>query len=320
MAVNITQMGRFLAEDLTHYDRNIIDTVYPEYWGFEGKYHVAVADLPIATRKLVYGRIDHTGRAVNFGGKAMDIPLANFGITADENQVVMGVLGAEWSAFDLEAEKLAKESGGLLSYRNTVQEFYKAMDKGLREWMHIRTLFGDPDLAFRGLFNPANVEIIDINTQLTALPPEELYNFMKGIMKDFRKSNKLTAEATDLLLNEDLRDALTNRFTDGSVDGNPFKMLTNPVEGNQIRVINSVNELEADTLLEYGVLPNANKDMFMLYELDAETLDRHFTPIERTEPMLKDDGFTYRVTGYCATSEVRSKRPFRVKIYTYLKA
>lgn len=315
-APEVVQAGKFLANSLIEYETQILETVYPEYWGYEGKYHSAKPDLPFGAMKLVDARIDYVGRAVNFGGKATTIPLANYGIEMDEYKTLQGVLAADWSFAELQAEEMSR-TNPYLPQVSVVNSYMTALDKGLREWMHLKTLFGDASISFKGLFSNAYVDVVDITTNLYGLTAAQLYDFFRGEASKFRKSAKLTAEATSLLCNEDLTNAGSARFGDNTQDGTPFNLLSK----GSIKNINTVNELEAATLEAYGVLAaGANKDMFVMYEQSPNTIDRRFCDIMTLPPGLLDDQMTYRVVGLCATSETRVRQPFRVRYYTYPKA
>jgi Uncharacterized protein conserved in bacteria (DUF2184) len=319
-APEVVKSGKFLAAALAEYEPKLSETVYPELWGYEGKYHTAKADLPFAATKLVDGRIDYTGRAVNFGGKATTLPLANYGIEMDEYRTLQGVLAADWSWMELQAEEMARNNP-YLPQTSVVENYTKALDRGLREWMHVRTLFGDASIGFRGLFNNGNVDVIDISTNLYGLTASQFYDFMRNECSKFRKASKLTAQATALLCSEDLRNLGTSRFGDNTSDGTPFNLLSKNSDSPSINAINSVNELDAATLEANGVLsPGTNKDFFVLYEQNEAVIDRRFADIRTFPPGLLDDQLTYRVVGLAATSEVRVKQPFRVRYYTYPKA
>lgn len=315
----IIQAGHFLKEQLRRVEPNIIRTVYPEMWGFEGKYHSVSNNLPFGLKEIYQSRIDHSGTAVNFGGKATDIPLANFGIGYDKYKTLIGILAAEWDWIELQSQQQAQTAN--LPTIDVVTEYRKALDKGLREWVHLKTLFGDSTIGFNGLFSGIDVEIIDVTTNLYNLTSRELQDFFRGIIKDFKKASKLTAQPTDLLVNVDLKYSLNSPFVDaaGAVTskGSPAESL---MSSGDIRMINEVNELSNTYLNQYGITSvSTTKDMFVLYESSSETLDKLQSRIYTTPVGLKDDGMTYRQTGIVACSEVRYKTPYRVKYYTYPK-
>jgi hypothetical protein len=322
---SIVQAGKFLKEQLILVEPEIIRTVYPQLWGFEGKYHTVKSGLGFGVNNIVSTRIDSVGKAVNFGGKAIDIPLANFGIDSDSWKTIMGVLGAEWSWTELEQQKAA-ENSGTLGAVNVVQEYSNALERGIRQWVHERTLFGDPaDNSFTGLFNNSDVETIVLTDNLYSLSPRDLHLYIKNIIKNFEKTSKLTASASDMLVNVDLFDNLTNPISQsaggGGGEATPYELLTDSKKGVSLRQINRVNELTYASLVEYGrITASANQDMFMLYDNSAETLYKHFSGVYKTPAALKDDGMTYRTTGFAKTSEVVVKMPFRVRYYLYPKA
>jgi hypothetical protein len=308
-------VGKFLNTELREYEPEILDTIYPEYWGFEGKHIPTKGDLMLGLRKVVYARMDTVGRAVNYGGRATSIPLANFGITLEETPTLVGILAAEWGYFDLEAEKVAKKFPQLLQGRDLVKNYRLALEKGLREWMNIRAIFGDPSVGFRGLLNNAKVTQINETLNLYTATPSDLYNWWITRQTAFKKANYLTSKGIQALVSPDMMLALTKRFGDASGDGNGMKMLQ-----SLFGKITEVNELSAAVLEQYGVLaPGTNKDMILFYENSPDVLDRRFTPIEITDAKLLDDQITYRTVGFCATTEVRVKQPLRVQYILYPK-
>lgn len=313
---DVVGLQKFLKIELEKYEPEIIDTIYPEYWGDEGSYCPTYGDLDVGLRKIVYARMDTIGRAVNTGSRPQTIPLVNFGITMEESNVVIGILAAEWSYFDLEAEKVAKKFPQLFQGRDLIRNYRKALEKGLREWMNIRAIFGDASIGFQGMFTNSRVTVINETQNLNTMSATDLYNWFLTRLNAFRKANYLTAKTTAIMMSTDMKLALSRRFADASGDGNPMKLLQ-PLVGNLIEV----NELSAPFLETYGALPpGTNKDMMIFYQNDPEVLDRHYSPIEITEPGLLDDQLTTRIVGFCATSETRVKQPLRMQYITYPKA
>lgn len=317
---DLISSGLWLKSEVTYYEPKIIERVYPALWGFEGLYHNASADLPLGVQEIVQGRIDHTGKAVNYGGRAMDIPLVNVGIGVDNYKVLLGVLGAEWGLFDLMAQ-MEVNSKKLLPQRNLVNDLMTAMDVGLREWIHIRTLFGDPAIGFQGYFNNNYVEVINVTDNVYAYTPQQLYNFILSIVYDFQDKSRLTAEATSILVPVPFKRALLNRFGDNTTDANPLHLLLDDGRGSTLQEINVVNELRSQYLEQYAIQPpGTNKDMIIVYENTSDpeagdTLKKYFHPIDRTEPFLLDDGLTHRITSFAAISEMMVNQSFKVKYY-----
>jgi hypothetical protein len=48
---------KFLSESLIQYEPQLIDTVYPEYWAYEGKYHNATAGLAFGAEGIMAARL-----------------------------------------------------------------------------------------------------------------------------------------------------------------------------------------------------------------------------------------------------------------------
>jgi hypothetical protein len=320
--LEIGNAGLFLKEQLRIIEPGIMETEYPELWGANGKYHTVTTGLPFGANEIFYARVDRVGRAVNFGGKATDIPLVNAGIDTDSNITLMGVLGAEWDWSKLKQQEMAMESGSFNFSVNYIDQYLAALNRGLDEWVHMRTLWGDPSIGFQGLFTNADVEIIEITDNLYSLTANELYDFFVDESFRFQKETKLTGQATDLLIPPDLMRALMKRFTENS-DGNVSTLLVGNPNVNQrasFRTINDVNELSYSYLVENGVIEASdNQDMFLLYENTDQVLDKLYSGIFRTPVGLMDDQMTYRTTGVTKISEVRAKRPYKIKYYRFPK-
>ncbi|MBW4692207.1 MAG: DUF2184 domain-containing protein [Lyngbya sp. HA4199-MV5] len=326
--------GKFLTEALTTYETQLVETVWPEMWGYNGMYHEAISDLPFGTLKYTTARIDYTGRAVNYGGKATTLPLANFGINMDEYKCQVGVLAAEWTWQELRSEEAAQKNT-FLPRTNVVQSYRNALEKGLREWMHIRTVFGDPTIGFTGFINNPYVEVINVTAGAngvtgTGATAATAYEWFRTELSNFRKNTRLTAEATAAIVDEDIRAALQRRFADNSNDGTPAQMLTNRAESPQLRKLTTVNEFGADIVRDVnggnitsigGVSIPATADLLMFMDSTVQNnIMRHYADIDTMPPFILDDGMTYRQIGLCATSEVIYAQPFRARLYILNKS
>jgi hypothetical protein len=334
LATEVLAAGKFLTESLAEYETQITETVYPEYWAEEGQYHSARADLPFGALKYTTARMDYTGRAANFGGKATTIPLANFGINMDEYKCLVGVLAAEWDWQQLRAEEQAQRNQ-FLPQTNIVESYRKALEKGLREWMHIRAVYGDPTIGFTGLLNNPFVEVISIAAGANgvtgpAATAATAYEFFRSQLSAFRKDSRLTAEATIALVDEDIRSALQRRFADNSNDGTPEQILAGRTSSPMLQAIRTVNELAGDVVNAAdmgnlttigGVTIAATDDLMLLTENSGEdAIIRHYAPIETLPPGLLDDQLTFRQVGMCATSEVIYTQPFRARLLVLKKS
>lgn len=306
-------LQKWLQAQLTQYEPKLIETVYPEYWGFEGKHHNAVGDLPLGIDQIVSSRMDFVGTAVNYGGKATTIPLANYGIEASSIKTAVGILAADWSIFELAKEKVASENSGLLQTKGIVSTYRTAVERGLREWMHLKAVFGDPSLLMSGLLSNKSVPIISEAVALNALTASALYDWFLTRLNAFKEQNMLTTnDQVSVLCSSRLSLALSRRFTDTG-DGSPMSLLRGLI-GSLIEL----NELSAPLLERFGVTTLAsNLDMVVFYNNQPDVLDRRFYPIEITKPNLLDDQVSFRCVGYCATSEVRVKQPLRMQYITY---
>lgn len=326
IAQEVVLAGKFLDEALTKYETQIEQPDYPEYWGAEGSFHQAIGDLPFGCRGMSMARIDYTGRAVNYGGKATSLPMANFGINMDEYQCLVGVLAADWSWSELRAQEAA-EDNTFLPRVNVVQEYRMAMEMGLTQWLHEKTVFGDVNAGFTGLINNPFVEVVEVsnaNNGLTgtSATATTAYDFLRNQASDFRKDSRLVADATAILTSEDVRNSLTARFGDNSNDGNPLRLLTSGDQG-QFRLIRALNEMNGDDVRDIGGLTTINgvsiaatDDLLLMLDTDvANNVIKHFAPMDTLPPGLLDDQLTFRQVGLVATSEVIFKKPFRARLY-----
>lgn len=306
-------LQKWLHNQLISYEPKIIETVYPEYWGFEGKHHNAVGDLPLGVEKIVSSRMDYVGSAVNYGGKATTIPLANFGIGSHSAKTAIGILAADWSIFELAKEKVASENPRLLQTSGLIQNYRNAIERGLREWMHLKAVFGDTALNMSGLLSNRDVPIIAEVQSLNTLAPAALYDWFLTRLSAFKEQNMLTTnEQISVLVSSRLALAMSRRFTDTG-DGSPMGLLR-ALTGK----ITELNELAAPLLERFGVtVAGSNTDMIIFYNNQPDVLDRRYFPIEITKPNLLDDQVSFRCVGYCATSEVRIKQPLRFQYITY---
>jgi hypothetical protein len=333
----ILQAGKFLKESLIQHETQITETIYPEYWGYDGLYHQAVADLRFGTQGFTTARMNYTGRAANYGGKATTIPLANYGVEMDEYKTVVGVLGAEWDWQQLQAEE-ASQLNPYLPRTNVVASYRRALERGLREWMHLRAVFGDSTIGFTGLINNPFVEVINVasgNNPFAAATPsaDAIYNWFRVETSKFRKDSKLTGDLTVAMVSEDISAGLDLRFTDGSGDGTPRSLLTSRQTSPMLRTIQVLNEFSGSAVRDPEIgnirgtaalggqnLNDDNFDIVMMLQASVEdNVMRHFHDIETMAPKLLDDCLTYRQIGMCATSEMIFKQPFRARTYILRK-
>lgn len=334
----IVQAGKFLKEALIKHETTITETEYPEYWGYDGQLHQAVADLQFGTQGFTTARMNFTGRAVNFGGKATTIPLANFGVEMDQYKTGVGILAAEWDWQQLQAEAAAQQNP-YLPRTNVVESYRRALEKGLREWMHLKVVFGDSTMGFTGLINNPYVEVINVpaaSNPLTGTTQSaaDTYDWFRRETSKFRKESRLTGDLTVALVSEDVSAALDMRFTDGSNDGTPRAILTNRQSAPMLRTIRTVNEFSGDLVRDPEVgnisgtaalggqnLADNNFDIVMMLQASVEdSVMRHYHDIETMEPKLLDDCLTYRQIGMCATSEMIFKQPYRARTYILRKS
>lgn len=331
VAREVTLAGKFLKESLVKYETTVDEPVYPELWGYEGQYHSAIADLPYGSRGMMNARVDYTGTAVNYGGKATSIPLANYGIEMDEYKTLIGVLAADWTWQELRSEEMSRQNP-YLPRVDVISAYRRALDRGLQEWMHQRAVFGDVTAGFNGLITNPFVDVISVSaaqngvTSPTATSAST-YDWFIREASDFRKTSKLTSSATAILTSEDVNLAVSKRFTDGSSDGSPRRALTSG-EAAQFTTIAAVNEMTGASVINEGkrtsingVTIAATDDLLLMFDANVQVnMVRHFADIDYLPPGVLDDQLTFRQIGMCATSEVIFKQPFKARLYVLKKS
>jgi hypothetical protein len=325
--------GKFVTEALARYDREVDDPIYPEYWAYEGQYHQAIADLNFGTQDLIRSRTDFTGRAVNYGGKATSIPLANFGISQDRYKTSVGILACEWTWQELRAEEQA-QNNEYMSNIDVVNTYRNALEKGLREWMHYKAVYGEVTTAgnFGGLLTSPWLEVISVTAANngitgTGATAQTAYDWIRQEQISFAKDTKLTGMGTAILTDVDARGALLRRFTDGSNAGTAMDLITGP--NGLVRSVTALNEFAGDAVrdAELGnrttinsVAVAANADLLLMVDADVQNnLKRHFADIDYMDVYSPDGGLTYRQVGMCATSEIIIAKPFAARLYVLNK-
>jgi Uncharacterized protein conserved in bacteria (DUF2184) len=331
---------KFLSESLITYEPQLIDTVYPEYWAYEGKYHNAIAGLAFGAEGLTTARRDFTGKAVNYGGKATTIPLANFGITMDKYKNLKGILAADWTWSELRAEEVASQNPYQPTI-NLVASYREALERGLREWQHYRTIFGDEQAGFTGLINNPYVEVIDVAAAANPLTgtgsptANDRYNWFIRETTSFKKASKLTSAMVQIITSVDARASLSVRFTDSGGAGSPYALMTaaesaivsdvievNEFDGGDVRNPDVGNMTTINGVTLPGTAGGASAfDLLLMCENGGtSSIQRRYADIETMPPFMLDDGLTYRQIGITATSEVIYTQPFRARLYILRKA
>lgn len=309
-------MSKWLGTQLRSSEVKVIESEYPEYWGFDGKHHSAKDTLPLGLQELVSAQLSETGRAVNYIGQATTIPLANAGLAFGSVKTALGIIGSEVNYFQLEREKVAQAypSAGL-NYFNLVKTLRDSMERSLREWMHLKAVFGDKNLAMGGLLTNSSVPIVAETVRVSGLTPEALYEWVLTKINQFKEQNLLTTnEQVSILCSSQVSLAMDRRFTDGG-GGTAGDLLK-----AKVKEVTEINELSTPYLEQFGVTNvGSNLEMLTIYQNDESVLERFYHPIITTEPKLLDDCVTYRMVAFCATSEVRFNKPKKAMYITYPK-
>ena len=256
LSLDFNAADTFIKEGLNHYDQNVVRPTYPEYWGYLGKYHQAIANLQFGQREFYSVNKDFTGKAANYGGKAQDIPLVNYGISPTGYKTMMGATAAVWSWEELQAERIASLNS--LPRVPVVQSYREAMDKALQSWMHTKTVFGDPETGFTGMLGNPYVEVVELagnNNPLNSNVSDDnvasnLHEWFCDIGSSFKDRTMLTmGEGVGVLTSENVNRGLKYRFDDGSGSGTVRDLLIGTSKESTVensgdfRAIKIVNEM-----------------------------------------------------------------------------
>ena len=340
LAEEMVLAGKYVREALTRYEAEVDDPVYPEYWAYEGQYHQAVGDLSFGEVDIAKSRIDFTGRAIDYEGKGTVIPLANYGISQDKYKTVTGVLAAEWTWRELRAEETSRGNEYMTNI-DTVATYRSGLEKGLREWMHYKAIFGEQigTDSFGGLLtNPflevINVPVADNGITGTGADADSAYDWFLQETTNFAKASKLTAEGTAIITDIDVMAGLRKRFANNTSDGTALGLITgrtgNSSDSALVRTVNRVNEFSGDAVRDPeignrttlgGVPVAADADLLLMLDADVQNnLKRHFADVQVMPVYTPDGGLTYRQVGMCATSEVILSKPFCARLYVLNKS
>ena len=311
--VDYKQTGRFLTGQLLRYDRKFYDTVYPAMWGANGELHDAQGTLPLGVKRILSGRIDYVGEASLYDGNATDILISDFNVVTDEYKTKVIIGAAEWNIFDLATNNTADNT--ILPRLDYIGLKMGAVRRSLDTRMHKMVWAGEPALNFQGLFSARHIPIESISTNLYTMDGFAAYNWCRNAINLFRETSLMTANAAVLVVPSRFYNKLLEPIgADYSMT--PYQMLTDPTRGRSVREIREVNELKSDFLSRFRVRADNLKDRLMLLDDTDEGIPtREFYQTDRTPPILQDDGITFRVTSWTATSEVQYKQAFRAKYF-----
>mgnify|MGYP001800384736 CR=1 FL=1 len=335
-ALNFTAADTFIKEGLNHYDQNVIKPTYPEYWGYLGKYHQAIPGLQFGQREFYSVNKDFTGKAANFGGKAQDIPLVNYQISPTGYKTMVGASAALWNWEELEAERVAASNS--LPRVPVVQSYREAMDKALQSWMHIRTVFGDPETGFTGMIDNPYVEVVELAGNNNPLKSDggdgsiasNLHNWFCDIGSSFKDRSMLTMGAgVAALTSENVNRGLKYRFEDGSGSGTVRDLLlglsresTSDSSGDY-RAIKIVNEMAGKHVInpDFGNLTEIQghtitdkDDLVLMLDAAPGTAKKHYAPIQYF-PVRQTDITEWKQVGFCAVTETIYDEPIKARLY-----
>lgn len=316
MPTEVAVYGKFLREELNRYDRNgFYDVPEDELWAVLGKNIPSVGDLEIGVEEIQSYRSQTIGRAALSDGRAFDIPLVDFGISASKVGTMLVIAGAEWSFVDIERAKIANR-GSMSPSWSWVEAKANAVRDAVNRRIHELVIAGSAETGFTGFFNSGVIDTLDeTGTAVFSLTADQRLEWMQTILADFKTSSKLMYSSITAYVSDDLHRALGKRFTDGTGD-TALKLLLNAENGRMVGAIEPITELAPATLAALGIVPNANTGLMVLGDFSQRSVKRHYAALDRTEPFPKDTGVHFGLTGWAATSEVDFKVPER---FLYVK-
>lgn len=307
--------AKYLREGLDQHDETWYDTEYPELWGANGRFVPSTPDLDIAVKRVIASRIDYVGEAAIYDGTATDFPLSDFGIESDSFNVRIVVAGQKWSTFDvLAAERQNKVS--VFPQLDWLQTKMEAMRMSIDKKIHNLVAYGDNRQDMDGFLSCANVDVVDVDDDIydPALDPNDVYELIRGWIQTFKDETELVAgNNLKLVVPSRVLWVLGRRFNENS-DGTPLNLLRDENRGLTVQSVDEINEAKCDKLKQFGIYNyNYEKDRVTLYTENSRAIKRQYYPLERTEP--ETIGLEHRVIGYCATTEVQNRQPFKMRYF-----
>lgn len=325
MPLDLISLGTHLQAELEMHDPNFYAVPEDEFWTIapiedRGTFLPSVGDLPLGVEEVTSYRRSTIGEAAVYDGRSYDIPLVDFGVGKTTVKAVLVIAGAEWSLADVSRNQL-NATAKLTPQYNLVNVKMDTVSEALNRRIHRLNLVGMPSIDMGGLLNSTQIDSLDETSETPfQMTPTELYNWMLGLITDFKTSSKLPYNRISAVVSDNLYRYICAPINDNSGDST-FVRLTNPQRGTFLREIISISELTNAELIKLGVYDTGvQKEKIILGDFDRRSLVRHFTPIDRTDPFPKDTGFHLGVTGWAATSELAFNVPERFEYIEYSSA
>lgn len=306
----------YLSSELKRVRPIILDTVRDELQAYNGVLVPTTGGLRPGEEGIVNWMRDYSGRSARYTGISTDIPTVNVSLNSHEYRVGTWVIGAEWTQQELNREREAN-ANSLINRRSIVQTKMLAMQQIIAEGIDKALIYGD--VRFDGLVNNSNVALQVETVAPYTLTPILLYEYFRGVVEEFKRASRLRSAQISLVVPPDLYSRLTRMIDNDNNNPaiTPYKLLTDPTSGQSVGEIIELDALDSAMLEAAGVqAAGTNRDRFMLYNRNPDTLARETYPIQMTTPLPLPDGLHFMCSGYQGTTEVMVKQPMRIRYYS----
>lgn len=301
----------YFRQELGQRVAQMIPIIRDPLWGYMGDYVPTQGNLRPGEKNIPVAQIEYKGRAKLFNNSRIsDIPLVSSSMTQDGYKTWKIVIGAEWGQDEIDAYLEATRNGSnLLPHEDPIQANLNAVNQVLAETADQLIMYGGN--GFDGfLANSRAVEENDAVTDLYALTPDELFDYLRLKINQFKREASLSSSQVTVLLPSNIYDLLIKKRSDGTT---VYFDLTNREQGSIVTTINEVKELDHEYLEANGVYaPGTDTDRIIMYHNNPETLSRRFYPIKTTTVQTHPNGMVYTMSGYYGSSEVMVYQPMRM--------
>lgn len=301
----------YFQKELGNRVAEMIPLVREPLWGYMGDYVPTQGDLRPGEKNIPVAQIEYKGQAKLFNNSRIsDIPLVSSVITSDGYKTWKIVIGAEWGQDEIDAYLESIRSGSnVFQHEDPIQANLNAVNQILAETADKLILYGGN--GFDGFIeNSRAVEENDTTTDLYTLTSDELFDYLRLKINQFKREASLSSSQITVLLPSNIYDLLVKKRAAGT---SVYYDLTNREQGAIVTTINEVKELDHVYLEENGVYPaGTDTDRIIIYHNNPETISRRFYPIKTTTVQTHPNGMVYTMSGYYGSTEVMLKQPMRM--------
>lgn len=298
---------------------DMIPIIRDPLWGYMGDNVPTIGDLRPGERAIKVAQVEYKGKAKLFNNSRIsDIPLVSSSFTDDGYKTWKIVIGAEWALDEIEAYMEASRSGSsVFPHEDPIQANLEAVNQILAETADKLILYGGS--GFDGFIeNSRAVDDNDAVTNLYTLTGDELFDYLRAKVNQFKREASLTSDQVTMLLPSPIYDLLVLKRPSGT---SVYADLTSREQGAIIPNLREMKELEHTYLEENGVYPEGTGiDRIILYNNNAETIRRRFYPIKTTSVQTHPNGMVYTMSAYYGSTEVMLRQPMRMRYINVLAA